>query len=114
MEAQIDKDLSFEAYDKICRDIREQPKWRLDADTDCDYYDGAQVPTQVLDRLKQAGIPEQSSNLIKPTINAVLGLEARSRTDYKVTSDDEAQAEIAEALSAKLKIVSYFNLRYNL
>src|SRR6185437_1377394 len=47
----------------------------------------------------------QDSNLIKPTINAVLGLEARSRTDYKVTSDDESQAEIAEGLSARIKEV---------
>ena len=52
-----------------------------------------------------AGIPPQDSNLIKPTINAVLGLEARSRTDYRVTSDDESQAEIAEGLSARIKEV---------
>jgi len=99
----ITKDITIEAYDKICRDIRNQPKWRLDSDRDADYYDGAQMDVAVIDRLKKAGIPEQDSNLIKPTINAVLGLEARSRTDYKVTSDDEAQNDIAEGLSAKLK-----------
>ncbi|MDN5752327.1 MAG: phage portal protein [Nitrosospira sp.] len=101
--APITKDMDIAAYNKICRDIRNQPKWRLDADTDCDYYDGAQTSVEVNQRLKDAGIPPQDSNLIKPTINAVLGLEARSRTDYKVTSDDEAQAEIAEGLSAKIK-----------
>lgn len=99
----ITDDISIEAYDRICRDIRNQPKWRLDSDTDADYYDGAQTTTEVNQRLKDAGIPPQDSNLIKPTINAVLGLEARSRTDYKVTSDDESQDEIAEGLSAKLK-----------
>lgn len=102
-EATITKDLSFEAYSRICRDVRNQPKWRLDADTDCDYYDGSQTSVSVIQRLKDAGIPPQDSNLIKPTINAVLGLEARSRTDYKITSDDEQQAEIAEGLSAKIK-----------
>ena len=91
-EARITKDLSIEAYDKICRDIRAQPKWRLDADIDADYYDGAQLNEAVIAKLKEAGIPPHDSNLIKPTINAVLGLEARSRTDYKITSDDEAQA----------------------
>ncbi len=30
-------------------------------------------------------------------------MEARSRTDYKMTSDDESQAEIAEGLSARIK-----------
>ncbi|SOD42379.1 portal protein [Nitrosovibrio sp. Nv4] len=104
-EAPITKDIDVSAYDKICRDIRNSPKWRLDSDTDCDYYDGAQTSVEVNQRLKDAGIPPQDSNLIKPTINAVLGLEARSRTDYKVTSDDEQQAEIAEGLSAKIKEV---------
>jgi hypothetical protein len=104
-EIRITKGLTFEAYDKICRDIREQPKWRLDSDTDCDYYDGAQTSREVNQRLKKAGMPSQDSNLIKPTINAVLGMEAKSRTDYKVTSDDESQADIAEGLSAKIKEV---------
>jgi len=102
-EAGVTADISIEAYGKICRDIRDQPKWRADSDTDCDYYDGAQTSAEVIERLKMAGIPPQDSNLIKPTINAVLGLEARSRTDYRVTADDESQAEIAEGLSAKIK-----------
>ncbi len=99
----IGKDIAFETYDRICRDIRNQPKWRLDSDTDADYYDGSQISQEVEARLRRAGIPPQDSNLIKPTINAVLGLEARSRTDYKVTADDESQEEIAEGLSAKIK-----------
>lgn len=102
-QAPITRDITVEAYDRICRDIRNQPKWRLDSDVDADYYDGAQTSIDVLQRLKDAGIPPQDSNLIKPTINAVLGIEARSRTDYKVTSDDDQQAEIAEGLSAKIK-----------
>jgi hypothetical protein len=102
---QITADLAVEAYDKICSDIRQQPKWRHDSDVDCDYYDGAQTSLELIQRLKEAGIPPQDSNLIKPTINAVLGLEARARTDYKVTYDDESQAEIAEGLSARIKEV---------
>lgn len=105
MDHPITKNLSLDTYEHICRSIRDQPRWRLDSDKDCDYYDGAQTSIEVLDRLKRAGMPAQDSNLIKPTINAVLGLEARSRTDYKVTSDDEAQAEMAEGLSAKIKEV---------
>ncbi len=105
MGAAISRDISVEAYGGICRDIREQPKWRADADMDCDYYDGAQISAEVMQRLKNASIPQQDSNLIKPTVNAVLGLEARSRTDYRITSDDESQAEIAQALSAKIKEV---------
>jgi hypothetical protein len=105
IESPITADISVEAYDRISRELRNQPKWRLDSDTDCDYYDGAQTSAEVIQRLKEAGIPPQDSNLIKPTINAVLGIEARSRTDYKITSDDEQQAEIAEGLSARIKEV---------
>ena len=50
-EARITKDLSIEAYDKICRDIRAQPKWRLNADIDADYYDGAQLNEAVIAKL---------------------------------------------------------------
>lgn len=105
MEFSITADISIEVYDRISRELRNQPKWRLDSDMDCDYYDGAQTSVEVIQRLKEAGIPPQDSNLIKPTINAVLGIEARSRTDYKITSDDESQAEIAEGLSARIKEV---------
>lgn len=101
--APIEKDISVEAYDRICRDIRNQPKWRLDSDMDADYYDGAQISREVEQRLKNAGIPAQDSNLVKPSINAVLGLEAKSRTDYKITSDDEAQNDLAEGLSSMIK-----------
>jgi hypothetical protein len=100
---EIGQQITVAAYDKICRAIRDQPQWRGDSNTDADYYDGAQMKAETIARLKAAGIPAQDSNLIKPTINAVLGLEARSRTDYKVTSDDEAQSEMAEGLSAKIK-----------
>ena len=65
---------------------------------DCDYYDGAQISAEVMQRLKNASIPQQDSNLIKPTVNAVLGLEARSRTDYRITSDDQPDSNSASAL----------------
>ncbi|MBN9127738.1 MAG: phage portal protein, partial [Nitrosospira sp.] len=77
-QAPITADISVEAYSAICRTIREQPKWREDSSVDCDYYDGSQLRSDVIQRLKEAGIPPQDSNLVKPTINAVLGLEARS------------------------------------
>lgn len=105
IESPITADISIEAYSRISRELRNQPKWRLDSDTDCDYYDGAQTSAALIQRLKDAGIPPQDSNLIKPTINAVLGLEARSRTDYRITSDDAQQADIAEGLSARIKEV---------
>ena len=79
---QITADISVEAYGAICRDIRRATEVAADADVDCDYYDGAQMSAEVMQRLKNASIPQQDSNLIKPTVNAVLGLEARSRTDY--------------------------------
>ncbi len=60
IETKITADISVEAYDRICRDIAQQPKWRLDSDTDCDYYDGAQTSAEVIQRLKEAGIPPRT------------------------------------------------------
>ncbi|MGH9928795.1 MAG: phage portal protein [Pyrinomonadaceae bacterium] len=104
-ETAIQEDISQTAYQAICMEIRDQPQFRVDQNTDCDYYDGMQAQADLIFRLQQAGIPMQDSNFIKPTINAMLGLEAKTRTDYKVASDDDdpQMEEVATALSAKLK-----------
>jgi len=95
--------ISVEAYAQIRTDIQQQPQYRTDQNTDCDYYDGMQTSHQLIERLTAAGIPVQDSNLIKPTINALLGMEARSRADYTVLSDDRDSEQVAEAMAARMK-----------
>ena len=84
------------------RDIRYQPAWRARADIEDDYYDGNQVDVKTLAEMQSKGIPEIFVNLIAPTIDTVLGMEAKARTDWKVTADGDDSDDMAEALNEKL------------
>ena len=87
------------------REIKHQPHWRREADRAADYYDGNQLSPETVERLKDRGQPPLIANLIKPTIDTVLGMEAKTRTDWRVRpeDDEECDDELAEALSLKLK-----------
>lgn len=83
-------------------EIQNQPAWRRESDKCCDYYDGNQLDADTLNRLEDKGLGPLITNLVQPTINAVLGMEAKTRTDWRVGADDEQFLDVAEALSAKL------------
>lgn len=86
-------------------EIKHQPNWRREADTCADYYDGNQLSQELVDKLKDRGQPPLITNLIKPTIDTVLGMEAKTRTDWMVRPEDDTDSndDVAEALSLKLK-----------
>jgi hypothetical protein len=86
-------------------EIKHQPNWRREADTCADYYDGNQLSQELVERLKDRGQPPLITNLIKPTVDTVLGMEAKTRTDWIVRPEDDTDSndDVAEALSLKLK-----------
>lgn len=100
-----DKPLSLAEVETILFEIRLQPNWRREADKAADYYDGNQLDADTVAILEDRGQPELITNLIKPTIDTVLGLEAKSRTDWVVREEDDGQSdgELADAMSIKLK-----------
>lgn len=87
------------------REIKHQPHWRREADRAADYYDGNQLSPETVEKLQERGQPPLITNIIKPTVDTVLGLEAKSRTDWRVRPEDndECPDDLAEALSVKLK-----------
>jgi hypothetical protein len=87
------------------REIKHQPHWRREADRAADYYDGNQLSTDTVEKLKERGQPPLITNIIKPTIDTVLGMEAKARTDWRVRpeDDDECDDDLAEGLTVKLK-----------
>lgn len=87
------------------REIKHQPHWRREADRAADYYDGNQLSPETVEKLKDRGQPPLITNIIKPTIDTVLGMEAKSRSDWRVRpeDDDVANDDLAEALTVKLK-----------
>lgn len=83
-------------------DINAQPDWRTFANLCGAYYDGDQLPQDVISTLKERGQPNTVHNLIAPTIDGVLGMEAKTRTDLMVIADDadDEIEELAEAVNA--------------
>lgn len=100
---QPDMGMDLTRFTKICNEIELQPAWRTQADRECDYFDGNQLDSEVLRRQQRIGMPPAIEPLIGPTIEAVLGLEAKARTDWRVKPDaEEAGDEVADALNYKL------------
>lgn len=83
-------------------ELRWQPSWRNEADKCVDYYDGNQLDAETLAALEQKGMGPLINNVVAPVINVVLGMEAKTRTDWRVTADDHQNQPVAEALSAKI------------
>ncbi len=88
---------------RILSDIDGQPDWRSAAKVANAYYDGDQLSPKVREKLEERGQPTTVHNLIAPTIDGVLGMEAKTRTDLLVCADDpDEQMELmAEAVNAE-------------
>lgn len=88
--------------EKILNEIDYQPEWRGEADRCHQYYDGKQLDPRLIQKLKERRQPVLTTNLIAPAINGVLGMEARSRTNWFVRADDNEFTDIAEALNVRV------------
>jgi hypothetical protein len=97
--------LPRDLVEQFLREIKHQPNWRREADRAADYYDGNQLSSETVEKLKERGQPPLVTNLIKPTVDTVLGMEAKTRSDWRVRpeDDDHCPDELAEGLSVKLK-----------
>lgn len=95
--------LSADQLLRLMDDINIQPDWRSLARKAMAYYDGDQLAPEVMAKLRERGQPITIHNLIQPTINAVLGMEAKTRTALMVVPDDPGDEfdELAEALNAE-------------
>ena len=94
--------LPLRQLEKFLEDLKWEPSWRLEADKACEYYDGNQLDMDTMEALQERGLGPIIRNIIKPTIDTILGLEERTKTDWKVVTDYEDQTPVADALSVKL------------
>lgn len=98
----VNPQVSLQTLERIVGDISLQPLWRAEADRAADYYDDKQFTPAEIDELESRGQPVLIHNLIKPAINSVLGMEAKTRSDWKLLADDDAGLPVVEALNEKL------------
>ena len=94
--------LDLGTFTKYFVEIRNQPQWRGKADREMDYVDGNQLDCEVLRKMAEIGMPPAVEPLIGPAIEAVLGLEAKTRTDWRLTSEGLDGDDVADALNHKL------------
>lgn len=102
----IDEDhdgLSLSTFTQWVTECEEQPAWRASADRCADYYDGNQLDSEVMRRARERGLPPAIEPLIGPTIDAVLGMEAKTRTDWRVKPDsDKGGDDVSDAIGYRL------------
>jgi hypothetical protein len=102
-KALADGGLTLEELEKFLQEMRAAPAWRARADVECDYYDSNQHTVDEIARAERLGLPIVTINLIFATINMILGMEAKTRTDWKVMPDGpNTPDEVADAMTVKL------------
>lgn len=94
--------LSLPQFTRFFQEIQNQPAWRAKADTEMEYVDGNQLNAAILQAQKAVGMPPAIEPLIGPAIEAVTGLEAKTRTDWRITADGLDGDEVADALNYKI------------
>lgn len=95
--------LELTEFTQWMNEIAEQPAWRARADREMDYCDGNQLDSQILNKMREIGMPPAIEPLMGPTLDAVLGMEVKNRQDWRVIPDgDKSGDEVAEALNFKL------------
>lgn len=94
--------LPLESLEKFLDDVDYQPSWRAEADRAADYYDGNQLTPDMIAEMERRGQPVLVHNLIAAAIDGVLGAEAKTRTQWQVTADNDEYKDMAEALNMEL------------
>ena len=106
----INPGMGLQQLESMLNEIAKQPVWRDEAQMAAAYYDGKQLSPEVMAALKERGQAPLVFNLVGPTIDAVLGIEAKTRTNWIVRPDDDASVDVAEALNEKLNEESRISL----
>lgn len=94
---------SQKELETLLEDSQWEADWRTEANEACDYYDGNQLTPAIIASMNERGLAPLVRNLIGPTVDLVLGIEAKAKRDWKVTADREEDVDTAAAISAKLK-----------
>ena len=92
------------SLERLVRDCNDQPdRWRRRSDLCHAYYDGKQLDEQQQAWAIAEGLKPRATNLIQRTVNAVLGFEARTRSDVRIEADDDELSDVVDFLNTAFK-----------
>lgn len=98
-----DKRMTREQLERMLSDLKWHDEWRKLANRDVAYYDGKQLTSDLVREKQNLGLAPLIRNYVRPTVDLVLGMEAKNKRDWKVIEDDDDAQETAEALTVELK-----------
>lgn len=88
--------------EEILDDVKNEPQWREEASKCAAYYDGLQLTSEQIEKMTRRGLAPLTRNIIQPTIDLIIGMEAKNRRDFLLLPETREQEEIALAMQAKL------------
>lgn len=94
--------LSQKELEAYLADTDWESEWRTEADLAAAYYDGNQLTADVVQQMRERGLAPLIRNLVGPTVDLVLGIEAKSKRDFRVRAVMDDAVEVATAMSAQL------------
>lgn len=95
--------LSQDDLETLLKDLEWETEWRSEADRAAAYYDGAQLTSSVIRQMQERGLAPLVRNLVGPTVDLVLGIEAKAKRDWKVRADQDDAVDLAAAMSMEMK-----------
>lgn len=99
VEWRKDGGLPVTKFERWMGDARNQPPWRALADKCADYYDNNQLTNDQIAEMEADGRAPIISNITRPVIDVVLGMEAKTRQDWRSVADAGEFQDVAEAES---------------
>lgn len=95
--------LSQDELETLLKDLQWEGAWRAEADKAAAYYDGVQLTPETIRQMQERGLAPLVRNLIGPTVDLVLGIEAKAKRDWKIRADQDDAVDLADAMSAEMK-----------
>lgn len=105
--SQSEKDKHSRLMSWFHQEMQRQAHNRYQMSLDEDYYDSIQWLPEEAAELKARGQNPTVYNEIKPTIDWLIGVERRTRTDFNIISTNDDSPEADEDAKCKTKLLKY-------
>ena len=103
LDPQHDGSFSREQLWRFMWEMRMEPDWRSEAEVEMAFYDGDQLSTDMLRKMKDLGFAPIVMNMIAPTIDSVAGWETIARADLMCRPETDDSYHAAMGLNVKFK-----------